>query len=419
MRQSGGVIAIVLFASATASAEPQGRLTAHLVGEPAAALAPFRVGASETYAGDGRLVYRPMSELMPDAAEDPAALLKKADDDLDEGDKAFSGMDIEPAKQRLGAAIAVYSAWLPELIKRDGKTAKLQTAWVLLAKAHFFDGDVANTKAALRHCMTLDPQLTFKANVFPPQMKKVVTEVRLNYDVAGLGKLQLDTKPRGATIYIDGVAKPGVTPQTLELESGPHVVRLDLGGHQHAVTEAEVTGGGTVEINLALVPAPARADALFAGVMARLDEPTPPPELSRAAQSLGVDLIALGKASPVGGGRVALSGWLYDARRNLILKRAAREAGGSDEELRLSGRYFARELIAGVRLDGRPEPPPHRDTFAEKWQRFRDSKWFWPVVGGVAGLALTGAAVGVGVGVSQRRGVSDDAASAVVLTGGR
>ena len=72
-----------------------------------------------------------------------------------------------------------------------------------------------------------------------------------------------------------------------------------------------------------------------------------------------------------------------------------------------------------MRLDGRPEPPPHRDTFAEKWQRFRDSKWFWPVVGGVAGLALTGAAVGVGVGVSRQRGVDDDAASAVVLTGGR
>jgi hypothetical protein len=34
-------------------------------------------------------------------------------------------------------------------------------------------------------------------------------------------------------------------------------------------------------------------------------------------------------------------------------------------------------------------------------------------------LVVTGAAVGVGVGVSRQRSVDDDAASAVVLTGGR
>ena len=335
MRQSGGLIAIVLAASATASAEPQGRLTAHLVGEPAATLAALRVGAADTYAGDGRLTYRPMSELMPDvAAEDPAALLKKADEDLDEGDKAFSGMDIEPAKQRLTAAITAYSAWLPELIARDGNSGKLQTAWVLLAKAYFFDGDAANTRAALRHCMTLDPQLTFKPNVFPPQMKKVVTEVRLNYDVAGLGKLKLDTTPRGAQQSIStasssrGDAADGRAGERAALRAlrsrRPQARRHRGGAHRRRGRRDQQ----------ALTPAPARADALFAAVMGRLDEGAPPAELARAAQELGVDLIALGKATPLGGGRVALRGWLYDARRKSILKRAAREAGGSDAELR-------------------------------------------------------------------------------------
>jgi hypothetical protein len=125
------------------------------------------------------------------------------------------------------------------------------------------------------------------------------------------------------------------------------------------------------------------------------------------------------KLAPGAGGKVELVGWLYDVRRDLVLKRATREGGGSDEDLRLGGRYFARELTTGVRLDGRPEPPPHRETFAEKWQRFRASKWFWPVVGTVGGLVVTGAAVGIGVGVAHERGVSDDAAAAVVLTGGR
>ncbi|MDB4965022.1 MAG: putative solute binding protein [Myxococcales bacterium] len=419
MRYSGGVFALAAtLACATAAAEPQARLTAHLVGEPATALTPVRTGVAETYSGDGRLLYRPLSELVPETVEDPAAALKKADDDLEEGDKAFSGMDIAPARQRLEAAVAGYATWLPELIQRDGGTTKLQTAWVLLAKAYFFDGDAGDTKTALRHCLTLDSQLAYKANVFPPQMKRAVSEVRLQYEVAGLGKLRVETTPKGATVYVDGVVRPGLTPQTLELESGPHDVRLELAGHKRAVLQAEVPGGGAVELSAALPAAPSNADATFASVRARLDDPMPPAELARVAEKLGVELIAIVTVSPLAAGRVSLRGWLYDARRNLVLKRATREAAGSDEELRLSGRYFAQALIAGVRLDGRPEPPPHRDTFAEKWQRFRESKWFWPVVGGVAGLALTGAAVGVGVGVSQRRGVDDDAASAVVLTGG-
>ncbi|MGZ3429127.1 MAG: PEGA domain-containing protein, partial [Polyangia bacterium] len=374
----------------------------------------------EIFAGDGRVVYRPMSELLPEASEDAAAELKKGDDDLDEGDKAFSGMELEPAKQRLTAAVERYRAWLPELVKRDNGAGKLQTTWILLAKVYFFDGDAANARTALRHCLTLDAQLEFNKTVFPPQMKKLVAETRMQFEIGGIGRVKIATTPAGATVYVDGVARPAPTPQTIELPAGPHDLRLDLTGRKRVVEALEVadTGATPAELTAALPELPSQADALFAPLLPRLDEPRPPAELARAAQQIGVDLVAVVKATPAGA-KVALSGWLYDVRRDLVLKRATRESGGSDEELRLSGRYFARELTTGVRLDGRPEPPPHRDTFAEKWQRFRESKWFWPVVGSVAGLVVTGAAVGIGVGVAKQRSVDDDAAAAVVLTGGR
>ncbi|MGZ3406127.1 MAG: hypothetical protein ACXVAN_06750, partial [Polyangia bacterium] len=167
----GGAGLAVLLAGATAAAEPAGKLTAYVAGSASAAL---RAGVAETFAGDGRIVYRPMSELLPEVSEDAVAELKKGDDDLDEGDKAFSGMDLEPAKQHLTAAVERYRAWLPELVKRDNGAGKLQTTWILLAKVYFFDGDPANARSALRHCLTLDPQLTFNKIVFPPQMKKLV-----------------------------------------------------------------------------------------------------------------------------------------------------------------------------------------------------------------------------------------------------
>ena len=378
---------------------------------------------ADTFFGDGRIEYRALSELMPEAVEDAAAELKKADDDLDEGDKAFSGMDIDPAKERLRAAIERYRVWLPELVKRDGAPNKLMTAWLLLSKVHFFDGNAAETRTALRHCLTLDPTLRFNA-VFPPQMKRIVGEVRAAYEQAGLGHVAVTTTPAGATVYVDGVARAAAGAQTIELPAGPHDLRVEMAGHKRVVEAVEVAGGdaGGAPATLAvtLPEAPAQADGLFAPIAAKLDgQGGTPAELSKAAQKLGVDLIAVVRVAPAAGNKVALRGWLYDVRRDVILKRATREAGGSDDELRLGGRYFARELTTGVRLDGTLEPPPHRETFAEKWGRFRESKWFWPVVGTVGGLVVTGAAVGIGVGVARQRAADDDAASAVVLTGGR
>ena len=340
MGHSGGIRTFVCLAgafaclagAATAAAEPQGRLTAHLGGEPAPALPALRTGMAETYAGDGRLTYRPIQELLPEAVEDATATLKKADDDLEEGDKAFSGMDIEPAKQHLTAAVAAYSAWLPELIKRDGKNEKLLTAWVLLAKSYFFDGDNANTKVALRHCLTLDPNLNPKGVVFPPQMKRVVTEVRSAYDVAGLGKLSIETKPRGATIYVDGIARPGMSPMTLEIESGPHDVRLDLAGHKRAVESAEVPGGGSVDLSAALPEAPSRAD----GARRRLAGARPGVAAGRRAR--GAARLALRRAAQPGAqarharGRrqrrgAAAERALFRARSHR--RRAARRAAGA------------------------------------------------------------------------------------------
>jgi hypothetical protein len=417
----GGAWALgIVLAAATASAEPVGKLTAYVVGEPTAALAPLRTGVGETFAGDGRIVYRPLGELLPEPTMDPTAELQKADAELDQGDQAFSGMDIDPAKQHLTAAIDRYRAWLPELVKRDHGAGHLKSAWMLLTKVYFFDGDMANARTALRHVLTLDPQLQFNKTEFPPQMRKLVLETRAAYDAAAKGRVVVTTQPAGATVYVDGEAQATPSPQTLELPNGPHDVRLDLAGRQHVVESVDVAGGGAQsELAAALPEAPTQADALLAPLVVQLDDARPPAELSRAAQKLGVDLVAVVKSTPAAGNKVELRGWLYDVRRDLILKRATREAGGSDDELRLGGRYFARELTTGVRLDGKLEPPPHKDTFAEKWQRFRDSKWFWPVVGSVGGLVVTGAAVGIGVGVAHQRSVSDDAASAVVLTGGR
>jgi hypothetical protein len=405
--------------SASANAEPVGRVTAHVWGDPAASVPSVRTGVADTLGGDTRLSYKSLAELMPEPADDADADLKSADSELEQGDMAFSGMEIAPAKEHLGKAVALYTDRAAELVKRDGSSQKLKTAWVLLAKVSFFDGDTSAARLALRHCLTLDPKLVFSTSVFPQQMKKLVTEVRAAYDAGKTGGVTVESVPPGAALTLDGVERPEKTPTTLTLPNGPHDVRLQLAGHKRVNEVVEVpSANGSTKVSLALPEAPSRAEGLLAQG-AGLDDAVAPPQLKDAADKLGVDLIMFVRVAPAAPGHVGLRGWLYDARRQKVLKRASREPSAEDREVKLDAGFLAHDLTTGVGVHGTVEPPPRKDTFADKWHRFQTSKWFWPVVGAVAGAVVVGTAVGVGVGVSeQRRHVDDDVVSATVLTGG-
>jgi hypothetical protein len=235
-------------------------------------------------------------------------------------------------------------------------------------------------------------------------MKKLVMAARDAYDAEGDGWLHVETSPPGATILIDGVPPNGSSPQKITLASGPHDVRVELAGHKRANETVEIRGTSTTSVSLVLTPAPTlaatRFDPLLAKVAAgRYDD------LAVAAKELGVDLMALVQVSPKGGG-VLLRGWLYDARREVVLRRADKSLGITDEELRSGGRFLARALTSEVRLDGKAE---HQSRLSV-WRRFRESKWFWPVVGISSGLAVCAVAVGVGVGVARERELAAEAA---------
>ncbi|MDX2054603.1 MAG: PEGA domain-containing protein [Polyangiaceae bacterium] len=68
------------------------------------------------------------------------------------------------------------------------------------------------------------------------------------------GELQLSTDPKGATVSVDGVAQPGVTPLTLKLAPGKHKLEVAAMDYQPQTLEVEVTGGKKVESQLKLEP---------------------------------------------------------------------------------------------------------------------------------------------------------------------
>jgi hypothetical protein len=70
------------------------------------------------------------------------------------------------------------------------------------------------------------------------------------------GALYVDSRPRGARIYVDGRAV-GTTPlQLSKIDIGSHVVRLELAGHQTWTSAARVVAGSTAKVTGSLEPVP-------------------------------------------------------------------------------------------------------------------------------------------------------------------
>lgn len=80
---------------------------------------------------------------------------------------------------------------------------------------------------------------------------------RLDLELTPLpGHLDLSSTPPGATILIDGRSQgeETLTPATLQLEPGEHIVELRLQGHESLSREISITPGGHLEILLGFTP---------------------------------------------------------------------------------------------------------------------------------------------------------------------
>lgn len=67
------------------------------------------------------------------------------------------------------------------------------------------------------------------------------------------GNIVISSIPSDATVYVDNVIK-GITPLTVSVANGEHVVRIRLDGYQESKTSVTVTSGGDVSIKPELIP---------------------------------------------------------------------------------------------------------------------------------------------------------------------
>jgi hypothetical protein len=65
---------------------------------------------------------------------------------------------------------------------------------------------------------------------------------------------QVESKPPGAEIFIDGKSTEKLTPSRLQLPPGIHTVTLKLDGFRPADTSTQVVEGSTVPVTVSLQP---------------------------------------------------------------------------------------------------------------------------------------------------------------------
>jgi hypothetical protein len=378
---------------------------------------------AEVLQRDSRVRFRSIADTL-EPPEKAARELGRADIALIDAEKAFSEMDLDKAKNLLKDAIQTYQRYLPELAQRGGGTEGLRDAWVKLSKTRFFDGDADGARDALRYAFVLDPKLNYTKSMFPPQMKKAVVEAKLLFEALGPGKIQIDSDPPGAAAYLNGVKLEKPTPSTpADAQPGPNFINYRRRGYQPVGAIFENNGGGETAQAVKTLERPSPnpygpMDRARAG----LDQADAPfPSLKEACKLLDVDMLLLARRE---GGQVTVA--LYDARPDRILKRA-KKAAADEVQAADAARDLARTLLDGVRLDGvyQPPVPPKKPSrwqlFSEKSRedlsRFRHSKYFWPVIGGILGVVVVGAAA-AGGGAAAAVAHQQEISRSVILLGG-
>lgn len=355
--------------------------------------------------------------------------LALADSALQRTDKLFREMDLEPAKASLEQAQKLYEENLVELVRRDGSAKALRDAQIILGKIRFFEGNFEGAKDALRRAFALDPKLTYSAQLFPVQMKRLAVEARLLFDTLGFAKVDVMSEPAGAAIFLNGQRLAVVTPAAFEAPCGPNSIELQLLAHQsdRQIIEVAAVGGAEAKMNGRLArdqgpPARAREASSLLG-KAEVGS-TLAVDLGPVATALDAEALLIVHVAASSTMRFTLSGTVY--RRGPRHGKAKEGAWQYEPRVERAGATPALEGEVEALVRGLVEPlherPKQRVAANEPtgdsgWQRFRRSKAFWWVMGGVAGaVVLAGTGVGLGVGLSEAH--RHEVARETVLLGG-
>lgn len=412
-----GLLALVLLGTVPAEAQPTGSAPAPSAERPTVV---FHVDApssqmkilKRTLAAirralkkDKRLRYRPIQSIL----EKPKGSIKrlmKADALVAAGKKDLTNLEVGSAIKKFRKAVRLMQVSFVALVRIRQKVKPLARALRNLAIAYFLDGKAAKAKKTLQKLLVLSPKIRYTSKLFPKQMAQLVDDERLMFDEFGTANMVVKTDPPGARIYLNA-RRVGRSPITIKnVRRGFNYITARLPGYRTTTIGEDVDPPKLVRTSFKLMRFKRDPLPLMAGALLEMGKKTAGSAILGMANRLNVDMLVLARARAEHD-QAVVTLYVYDARLKKLMKAPVTVKPSTDfpkEKVKPA----IRRLFDSMRLDGKKPKPKKKPTTAlwkkmnRGWAKFRRSKAFWPVVGGVAGAIVAGVVVGLAVGLSNK-----------------
>jgi hypothetical protein len=277
-----------------------------------------------------------------------------------------------------------------EASRTSAGVAELASTLGDLALAYFMAGDKDRAQQALVQAFVLAPKQEFDTKKYPPQMRRLFEATRFLMDELGTGDARIVTLPAGAEVRANG-ALVGLSPVLARgLPATRCLVSVSHPGFRTRTTVLTVQAGKTVTETVRLDELPGRAAAVLEEAVAEAVAGSSQRRLSEAARLLGRQLVFLAQTERDQDTGLQVRLYAYDATAGRVLGHGQSRLSAESEEA-------AQALVASV-MAMVLRPPDRPVAKGPSWvARFYRSRYFWPVVGGVAGAAVIATGVGLGV----------------------
>ena len=262
-----------------------------------------------------------------------------------EGNSAAASKGWPEAAAKYQRALQDFDQGLPAVGAHEYGDALLR-----LGAADWMSGDEKAAREAFALVARIDPKRRLDARAVEPGIEAQMAVARAEAEAVRRGFLDVDTRPAGARVQLDGESK-GPSPVHAELAAGRHLLRVERAGFYPTAEIIDIAPrkASRQSITLAATPTATSLNQIIAGASDEVGRGTAGKNVSALAQKFSLERLLIGSVRSQEESRVSVVLALVDAVKHTIIgaKTLTLAADGTDaDQIELDTQTAARKLIA-------------------------------------------------------------------------
>ena len=231
-----------------------------------------------------------------------------------EGDRAAKSKGFPEAAGDYQRALKAFDKGLAAVGAREYAEALLR-----VAAAEWMSGEEKQAKEAFALAAQLDPLHKLEAARVEASVEPQLAAARSLADAARAGTLEVETRPAGARVQIDGEAR-GSSPVHVQLPGGKHLVRIERAGFYPFAELVEVAPKKPVQVSVTLsaTPTASTLNQIIAGAAEEVGKGTAGKSSMALAEKFSLDRVLVGSVRTLEG-KVSVLLSLVDANKQQLL----------------------------------------------------------------------------------------------------